>query len=219
MRRLIGVALGHVLVMGCPGTHSNAEVACETNSECERDQVCAAVRRDHSVCIPTCDYSRANVCPDGAVCDWDGCLPGSRTPRQECLSNLPCAFGHACSRPLGAPLGTCVPSCADDSECSQGEACLHAVCTQICDARAEDSCPAGYGCTFFGSCLPRDCPPSGDDPDVSNGCAADATCQGWDPVGHCLRAPSEEELAFCGPDAQLGPTYRCYRRSELRPVR
>jgi hypothetical protein len=207
------------VLLGCPVTNSAAEVVCVTDEDCLAGEVCAAVRRDYRVCIPACDPASQNLCADGAVCDLAGCLPGSLDPREACAWSRQCAFGHSCSWALDGELGRCVPACGHDSDCPLGQACFHATCVAICDARLTGSCPPGYGCTFFGSCLPRDCAPWGDNPDEPNGCAPDATCQGSDPGGHCLRAPSEEELGLCGPDAQLGPTYRCYARSELRPVR
>jgi hypothetical protein len=216
------LALAALLLVGssCTSVHmTREEITCVEESDCPEGERCAAlIRTGRRICAIACDRSTTNLCEDGAVCD-DVCLPGSIAPRAECLWSRQCAFGQSCRRRVGQTAGACVDACADDVECAAGEACLHAVCTPVCDARDPASCPDGFGCTFYGSCLPRDCPPSIGEEDVPNGCDPLGTCQGYDPAGACLSPPAETELGYCGPEAQLGPTFRCYPRRDLRPVR
>ena len=164
-------------------------------AECAREIECYYPEcTDRDVLAQNCPYSIIDTtrdCSDDVACPPDtgfctapgterGCGICNNPPEEAtCVDDRGCAAGSICEPLRCACQGqhVCVPGCASDAECDEGEACG---ANGRCAARAcggDDDCPADFRCDG-GGCLRRAC--GGDD-------ECSAACVG----GRCFSEPGE----------------------------
>jgi hypothetical protein len=138
-------------------------VTCDTETDCEVDQLCCGgVCQADSCCTVDDDCDGESLCCDGAC--------------------LPCPNGGACGTSNGSPVCTCpggqmecsdgCAECCDDTDCDRDEVCFQGACEVSCttgtDCGANETCTSGAcvcdsgfmacGDTCAECCTYLDCP-------------------------------------------------------------
>lgn len=208
-------ARGTVCMAGACGT-----TECKELADCELGQICIADPNGSgsSVCTAV-ECAKTTDCSNGATCENGICVGGS-VIGGACSVTSPCPDGQTCGTDgkcsPGTPgAGAVCDSCATDTDCASGSACVQVGATKHCAIKCtvNGDCDSGYACASFGAV--KACAPGKYE---CIGCLTGAECPADQ---HCNANTGEcsadkEQCGPCQTDGDCGSGYRCYGKSAAK---
>ncbi|MDO8469371.1 MAG: DUF4215 domain-containing protein [Candidatus Peribacter sp.] len=188
--------------------------ACLFNLDCTAGQICQSGTCITAQCTSDADcggkFCRSNqcvgcggsvACPTGSYCSNDGTCQTQKTGGTSCRVSSECLSGNCRGMYAGDPASQC--TCALDTQCAAGQACIGSSCmASFCQSNADCNGKICLNrmctdCVAIPVPTPYNWQPTGRECATGQFCGRDGACQTKKTTGNSCAAPDECVSAVC----------------------